>query len=195
MPPELIPSFLYYCFVTVITPGPANLCSMAAALKYGKPVALRQWRGLFVGFIVVAAISALIAYFIGSILKEYVHVLSYVGAAYITWLAYHIYTSDNKPGTKEVEGCNFLTGFFLQIANVKIIIFCLTVLSSYVLPHTNSFWTIFGIAMILPFIGPTANLVWIFMGVSLQKVFAKYRRVTNMLMALSLLFCAVSILR
>lgn len=32
MPISLIPSFLLYCFVGGITPGPANLCSLSAAL-------------------------------------------------------------------------------------------------------------------------------------------------------------------
>ncbi len=35
MPISLIPSFLLYCFVGGITPGPANLCSLAAALRCG----------------------------------------------------------------------------------------------------------------------------------------------------------------
>ena len=47
MPVSLIPSFLIYCFVGAITPGPANLCSLGAALRYGRGPALRQWRGLF----------------------------------------------------------------------------------------------------------------------------------------------------
>jgi cysteine/O-acetylserine efflux protein len=50
MPILLIPSFLLYCFVGGITPGPANLCSLGAALRYGRGPALRQWRGLFCGF-------------------------------------------------------------------------------------------------------------------------------------------------
>jgi len=35
MPISLIPSFLLYCFVGGITPGPANLCSLGAALRCG----------------------------------------------------------------------------------------------------------------------------------------------------------------
>lgn len=35
MPVEIIPSFLFYCFVSGITPGPANLCSLSLALRRG----------------------------------------------------------------------------------------------------------------------------------------------------------------
>ena len=36
MPASLIPTFLVYCFVNSITPGPANLCTLSAALRYGR---------------------------------------------------------------------------------------------------------------------------------------------------------------
>ena len=36
MPISLIPSFLLYCFVGDIPPGPANLCSLGAALRCGR---------------------------------------------------------------------------------------------------------------------------------------------------------------
>ena len=36
MPVSVIPSFLLYCYVTAITPGPANLCSLSAALRLGQ---------------------------------------------------------------------------------------------------------------------------------------------------------------
>lgn len=39
MPVSVIPSFLLYCYVTAITPGPANLCSLSAALRYGSGAA------------------------------------------------------------------------------------------------------------------------------------------------------------
>ena len=45
MPVALIPSFLFYCYINGITPGPANLCSLSASLNAGKKVALRQWWG------------------------------------------------------------------------------------------------------------------------------------------------------
>ena len=46
MPISMVPSFLIYCYVGAITPGPANLCSLGAALRYGTGPALGQWRGL-----------------------------------------------------------------------------------------------------------------------------------------------------
>ena len=88
MPMSLLPSFLLYCYVGAITPGPANLCSLSTALRYGKGPALRQWRGLFTGFFLVSMASVLITYFLGTMLNQYVGLLSWVGAAYLLWMAW-----------------------------------------------------------------------------------------------------------
>ena len=82
MPVSLIPSFLSFCFINGITPGPANLCSLSTAMKEGKQAALRQWRGLFTGFAIVSLGSAMVNAFLGSVLGEYVRYLAWAGAAY-----------------------------------------------------------------------------------------------------------------
>ena len=194
MPISLIPSFLFYCFVSGITPGPANLCSLSAAMNYGKKEALRQWRGLFAGYAVVSVSSAFLAYFLGNIMNDFVFVFSIIGAMYIIYLAIHILhpSKIQKNGT-EKNCCNFWSGFILQVTNVKVIIFCLTALTSYVVPYSNSFWMLLLTGFFLPFTGPITNLTWIHAGVWLKNVFCKHERVMNVLMAVSLLFCAVSL--
>lgn len=87
MPLSLLPSFLVYTFVTSITPGPANICSLSAALRYGRRAALRQWRGLFVGYTIVSLCSAFAIWLVGTALIDSVQVLSWIGACYILWLA------------------------------------------------------------------------------------------------------------
>lgn len=72
MPITIIPSFLFFCFVEGITPGPANLGSLNASMQYGKKTALRQWRGLFTGFFVDAMEAVLINYFLGASFSNYV---------------------------------------------------------------------------------------------------------------------------
>ena len=71
MPPALIPTFILYCAVSAVTPGPANLCSLAAAIKYGRGPALRQWRGIFTGFAVVALLSSAAVWFLGTVMGRY----------------------------------------------------------------------------------------------------------------------------
>lgn len=193
MPLSLLHSFLIYCYLGAITPGPANLCSLSAALRYGKGPALRQWRGLFVGFAIVSLASVLVTYLLGTVMDRYVGILSWVGAAYILWMAFHMLKSSGVSTEDDPAAPTFLRGLLVQLTNVKIMVFCLVALSSYVLPYTNSFWSLLAVGLFLPFTGPVANLVWLFAGASLQKLFANHRRAVDIVMAAALAVCAVSL--
>ena len=193
MPLSLVPSFLFYCFITGITPGPANLCSLAAALKYGRECALRQWRGLLTGFFLDAMGAVFVTFFLGEILHRYVKVLSYVGAAYIPWLAFQMLMNDDDSHGECRESCTFTTGLLIQLTNVKVIVFCVTALSAYVLPHTRSFKALLAVGLFLPFTGPVCNLAWIFAGIALRRIFADHRLAVNIAMAGLLALCAVGL--
>ncbi|MDY6285253.1 MAG: hypothetical protein SPL19_08435 [Fibrobacter sp.] len=84
---EVALSFLLYAFVSGITPGPANLCSLSVAMKTGKSVAIKQWYGLFTGYTIVALASVFIVYFISSAFESFIEVFSFIGAIYIAYLA------------------------------------------------------------------------------------------------------------
>lgn len=193
MPASMLPSFLLYCYIGAITPGPANLTSLAAALRYGKKPALHQWRGLFFGFFLVSMASVLVTWLLGTMLNEYVGYLAWVGAAYILWMAWHMLRSSGVEAEDNPDQPSFRRGLLVQLTNVKIMVFCLTALASYVLPYTDSFWWLLGVGLFLPFTGPIANLVWLFAGASLQKLFSRHRRAVDIVLALSLVACAISL--
>ena len=194
MPASIIPSFLYYCFIAGITPGPANLCSLNASMRYGRKQALKQWRGLFAGFWVIAIGSVLITYFLGGVLGSSVSILAWIGAAYLVHLGVHILRSGKSKSTEEAnKNCNFFTGLIVNLTNVKIMLTCLTALSSYVLPYDQSFRSLLLVGIFLPFTGPICNLAWLFTGAALQRFFEKYEKPVNIVMAVSLFYCAFSL--
>ena len=206
IPASVSPSFLFYCYISAVTPGPANICSLSAALSRGKKAALQQWTGIFTGFFIVSVLSVFVAYFLGTALNEYVRYLSFVGAAYLLYLAIHTLrqnyseserTQENSdvsaPAEKKSFFKNFTTGVLVQLTNVKIMLMCLTALSSYVLPYNRSFSKLLLVGFFLPFTGPVANLLWLFAGLSLQKLFENHQKPVNVVMALSLVLCAVSL--
>ena len=193
MPMSLLPSFLLYCYVGAITPGPANLCSLSTALRYGRGPALRQWRGLFTGFFTVSMASVLVTYFLGTVLNQYVGVLSWVGAAYLLWMALNTLRSSGGPEGQAPEAPGFWSGLLVNLTNVKVMIFCLMALASFVLPYTRSFWALLAAGLFLPFTGPLANLVWLFAGAALQRLFVNHRRAVDVACAAALALCAVSL--
>ncbi len=193
MPASMIPSFLIYCYVGAITPGPANLCSLSAAIRYGRGPALRQWRGLFTGFFLVSMGSVAVTYFLGAVLDEAVAALSWLGAAYLLWMAWHTLRASADPARREAAAPSFRQGVLVQLTNVKIMVFCAVALSSYVLPYTHSFRTLLLTGLFLPLTGPVANLAWLFAGAALQKLFADHGRTVDAVMAAALALCAVSL--
>ena len=193
MPVSLIPSFLIYCYVGAITPGPANLCSLSAALRYGKGPALRQWRGLFCGFFLDAMGAVALTWLLGAALNQYVGKLSWAGAAYLLWMAWHMLRSSGVDPDRDPAAPSFRNGVLVQLTNVKVILFCITALSGYVLPYNSSLWALLPVGLFLPLTGPVCNLVWLFAGASLQKLFANHRRTVDIVMALSLVLCAASL--
>ena len=177
MPVSLIPSFLIYCYIGAITPGPANLCSLSAALRYGRGPALRQWRGLFVGYAIDSLAAVPVVYLLGTLLNDYVAYLSWVGAAYLLWMAWHMLRSAGSLVAEDDPAYpSFKTGVMVQVTNVKVIMYCLL-----------------AVGLFLPLTGPIANLVWLFAGASMQKLFSNHRKVVDVVMALSLALCAISL--
>ncbi len=193
VPASIIPSFLLYCYITGITPGPANLCSLSTALRYGKTVALRQWRGLLTGFLIDSLAAVALCRLLGGVLGSYVRYLSWIGAAYILWLAWHLLRSSGTPPEEEGRTPGFRTGLLVNLTNVKVILFCITALSSFVLPYTGSFWWLLGVGLFLPLTGPICNLAWLLAGAKLKTLFSKHQKTVDIVMAVALALCALSL--
>jgi len=190
---QIIISFLSFVALSGITPGPANLTSLATSLTYGRKSAMKQWLGLISGCTVDAMLSVVIVYFLGTALNQYVKYLAFVGVAYLLWMAYHMLKAEYSDSQKEVKEPGFFRGFFLQLTNVKVILTCITSLSSYVLSVTGDFKILFCFGLCLSVIQPCCNLVWLFTGVALQRFFIKYKRIVNIIMAILLVLCAASL--
>ena len=193
MPVDITLPFLSFVFLSGITPGPANLTSLATSLQYGRKIAFRQWIGIISGCFVDSFVSVVIVYFLGTALNQYVKWLAFVGVIYLVWMAIHMLKANYTTNQKEIKTPGFWTGFFLQITNIKVILTCITSLSSYVLPNTRSFPIIMIFGICLSIIQPGCNLIWLFTGAALQRFFVKYQKIVNIVMALALLLCAVSL--
>lgn len=121
-------------------------------------------------------------------------IMKYIGAAYILWLAVHI--AFGRPAADTVEkSASWMKGFLLQFVNVKIYLFGITALTGYVTDYSASLWVLLLFEIIIATIGTIATLTWVGMGVLIQKVYQKYYRVINMILALTLLECVYSMLK
>ena len=88
----------------------------------------------------------------------------------------------------------FVSGLALQFVNPKIYIYCIVSMEAYILPYYQGQWpelTLF--TLLLAFIGFVFTLCWALFGSVFRMLFLKYARVTNTVMALLLVYCAVSL--
>ena len=145
------------------------------------------------GFFLDAMGAVALTWLLGAALNGYVGMLSWVGAAYLLWMAWHMLRPSASGPDRDPAVPSFRGGLLLQLTNVKVILFCLAALSSYVLPYSRSLRALLPVGLLLPFSGPLCNLVWLFAGASMQKLFEHHRRTVDVVMALSLVLCAVSL--
>lgn len=119
----------------------------------------------------------------------------WLGAAYILWLAWTIWrdkSGKNKNGVRQAN--SFLSGMFLQFVNVKITLYGITAMSSYILPNYHGALMIEFFAFLLTLIGTSGCICWAFFGMAFDKLFNRYRKQLNIVMALLLVYCAISLL-
>lgn len=189
-----ISAFLSYTFLTAYTPGPNNIVAMTNAGRDGLKRTLPFLFGIITGFIVVmagcAAFSSLLYAFIPTIQP----MMLVVGAAYILWLAWTIWRDKPHEGKDGIMQANsFISGMLLQFVNVKIILYGITAMSSYVLPHYHDVTAVAFFALLLAAIGTSGCLCWAVFGAVFEKLFNHYRKTINTIMALLLVYCALSL--
>ena len=150
-------TFTIAVWVLAITPGPDMTASIARSLSDGRAggmmVVLGTSTGLIIHTLLVAlGISALI---VAS--PTAFTVLKTGGAAYLVWLAIQAIRHGSSLSVKRADGpvksalANYLTGFWVNLLNPKVILFFMTFLPQFVTagdPHVTGkliflgFWAI-----------------------------------------------------
>ena len=114
------------------------------------------------------------------------------GVAFMLYLAWETFRSCGVEGIHSREG--FLSGLLLQFINPKIYLYGILSMEAYVLPYYEDRPVIlFLFALLLAFIGFVFTLCWSAFGLVFRRLFSQYARIVNTIMALLLVYCAVSL--
>ena len=194
MPAYVIGNFVLYCVINAFTPGPGNILALNTVTNYGWKKGRPLFFGIFTGYYVVQIICAVFVFGIAAFLPSVLGVMKYIGAAYILWLAIHIALS--KPEKDDdSRSASYMKGFLLQFVNVKIYLFGMTALTGYITDYHTSLNALVIAELFIATLGSFATLTWIGMGALIQKFYLKHYRIINILLALTLVECIISILR
>ena len=187
-------AFLIYVLINAFTPGPGNILVLNTMTNYGWKRGKRLFLGVFLGYFTVQTICGIFTFALGNLLPVFLSGMRYVGIVYITWLAIHIARS--KPQSEnEGKKASFLSGFMLQLVNVKIYLFGITAISSYVAPYSKSFISILLAEGFIATVGTIASLTWIFAGKIFQKTYMKHFKLVNIILGFFLMICVVSLIK
>ena len=186
-------AFLTYAVVTAATPGPNNIMSMSNGNRLGFRVALPFNFGIWAGFTIVMVACTLFCTALSTLIPTIRLPMMILGAAYMLYLAWGTFrSSDVIQEDHSREG--FLSGLLLQFINPKIYLYGILSMEAYVLPYYEDRPVIlFLFALLLAFIGFVFTLCWSAFGSVFRLLFSRHARAVNTVMALLLVYCAVSL--
>ena len=187
-------SLLLYAFVTSFTPGPNNIMAMLFANKYGFKKTIRFCLGVGTGFFAILLLSSYFNLLLKNFIPKIDFFMTILGAAYMLYLAMIIIRSKNSDNDTDSGKYNsFTAGMLLQFINPKGILYCITVISTFIIPHYTSNSSLLFFSVVLALLGFMGTFSWNLFG-SIFKIFlSKYRSQFNIIMALLLVYSAVSI--
>ena len=188
-------SFLSYVIIVIYTPGPNNIMTMNSAKNVGFRKTLKFISGIFVGAFVLLSLCMLFSAYLYNLTPKIQLPMKILGAIYMAYLM--IKTVVPKKNNEASENKNNNTGFFigivLQFINPKLIMFGITVASSYILPYYNQIPVLLLFSLLLTAIGSTGVMCWAMFGSLFSVVFSKHGTIVNIIMALLLLYCIISL--
>lgn len=186
-------SFLTYAVITAATPGPNNIMSMSNGVRKGFRGALPFNLGILTGFTIVMVLCTLFCSLLATLIPKIKTPMLILGAGYMLYLAWEIFRS---PGLIEEDHSRsgFLSGLLLQFINPKIYIYCIMSMEAYILPYySGQPLTLLVFDLLLSFIGFVFTIAWTVFGSVFQTLFSRHARVVNTILALLLVYCAVSL--
>lgn len=194
MPFSVFYSMTLTAALTTWSPGPNNILLLSTASKYGLKKNLKFMSGIWTGSFSLMVLCGICSSALTAVLPGIRPFMTFIGAAYLIYLSYA--TSRRLPPKEETDTKepSYKMGVFLQLINVKIIIYGLTMFSSFILPYEKRPLALLFFAFYLMFMGALGNLIWAFAGNMLKQVYEKHYRGMNACMALLLLWCALRVL-
>jgi len=182
-----------FVLVTTFTPGPNNISAMSVGISSGYRRALPFIGGIVLGFFLVMCSCALVAAALLAAFPWLQLVLRIGGSLYIAWLAVHTFLGGLHPDQAGRPALGFANGLVLQLLNAKVIVYGLTLYSTFLAPFSGRAVMLAVFALGAALVGFGAVSTWALAGSALTRLLARprVRRVTFAVLGLVLLYTAV----
>jgi len=184
--PELFLSLLSFSISMTITPGPNNVMVTASGVNFGYRKTLPHIFGIVFGF---PAMIVLIGLGLGSVFKSFPvihHILKYIGATYLLYLAWKIatFSSVNNNGDRN-KPFTFWQAVIFQWVNPKAWVIAVGAIATFTSVGKDVFGEVLLIAFVFCIICFPCVSLWAFLGTNIKRLLTTdyYRKVFNISMA------------
>ena len=183
---KLILPLLLFSISTAITPGPNNVMVTASGVNFGYKKTLPHIFGITFGF---PFMVVLIGLGLGSVFKSFPvihHILKYIGATYLLYLAWKIatFTSVNNNGGRN-KPFTFWQAVIFQWVNPKAWVMVVGAISTFTSVGRDVFLEVLLIAFVFCIVCFPCVSLWAFLGTNIKRLLTTdyYRKVFNISMA------------
>lgn len=168
--------------------------ALVFANTYGFRRTIRFCLGVGTGFFTLLLASSFFNVLLHNFIPKIEFFMSIVGTVYLLYLAFIILKSKNSNEDSSGGKYNsFTAGVLLQFINPKGILYAVTAVGAFVLPHYRSNVELFLYVIMLAVIGFMGTFSWSLVGSFFKKLLALYRKQFNIVMALLLVYSAATI--
>ncbi|KAA3643495.1 MAG: lysine transporter LysE [Chloroflexi bacterium] len=188
-------SVISFVLITTFTPGPNNITSAAMGVLHGYRKTFNFLLGISIGFFFMMLVSAWASASILAYFPFMEPVLRYVGAGYIIYLAYGTFQASYNFDEGNVKPMGFIKGMLLQLLNPKLIVYGLTLFSTFLASITDQPGPLLIAVILLTFTSFTSISVWTLFGTAI-KTYLHHPRVklgVNALLSLFLVYSALNL--
>lgn len=193
METDLLLATLAFIIPMCFTPGPNNVLCAAHGSQHGLRGTMPLILGMAIGWSTLGLFVGAATVFIEEN-EEFFRLLTYVGAAYIAYLAYKLATSSPiDTEHDQADRLGFRTGIVLQVVNGKAWIHFLVLMTAF----GGLFGTGFAAKALLVLLNLTfglpAVITWAAFGTLLRRVFSTERSARNLNTAMGVALFAVAV--
>ena len=188
-------ALILFAIITTFSPGPNNIIAAASALRFGYRKTFPLLAGIWCGFFVVFLLCMIITATLGHLIARFGAVISIAGALYILWLAVHTLFATYEIGNASARPLGFRDGALLQLMNPKVIIFGITLFSTFLAPVARNLLSLVLLPAAFAFLSFSSTTTWAFAGTAIVAATRRpgILRLINTVLALSLVLIAINL--
>ena len=193
METDLLLATLAFIVPMCFTPGPNNVLCAAHGSQHGLRGTMPLILGMAIGWSTLGLFVGAATVFIEEN-EEFFRLLTYVGAAYIAYLAYKLATSSPiDTEHDQADRLGFRTGLVLQVVNGKAWIHFLVLMTAFGGLFGTGFAAKALLVMLNLTFGLPAVITWAAFGTLLRRVFSTERSARNLNTAMGVALFAVAV--